>query len=144
MWCLPCMALCVFPSTSSDPTHRTVCIPPACPACGRHCRVRQCASIHLSMLCPTPCRRCRLPCCCSQPFHVEVDTTKNGQKLSVNTKTISFHIFLENKIENINFRNENDIDNSETSETKACYENYIGYDRNLKYIKIVIYPQLTS
>jgi hypothetical protein len=60
---------------------------------------------------------------------------ENGQKRSVNTKTIFVFIFffLENEIENGNPRNENDIDNSETSETKVRYENYTGYDQNLKF-----------
>jgi hypothetical protein len=58
---------------------------------------------------------------------------ENGRKRSVNTKTIFvFIFFLGNEIENGNSRNENDIGNSETSETKVRYENYTGYDRNLK------------
>jgi hypothetical protein len=58
---------------------------------------------------------------------------ENGRKRSVNTKTIFvFIFFLGNEIENGNSGNENDIGNSETSETKVRYENYTGYDRNLK------------
>jgi hypothetical protein len=58
---------------------------------------------------------------------------KNGRKGSVNTKTIFIFIFfLGSEIENGNSGNENDIGNSETSETKVRYENYTGYDRNLK------------
>jgi hypothetical protein len=68
-----------------------------------------------------------------QPLHVELDWTKNRRKLSVNIKTIFVSYFFWNKIENGNSRNKNDISNSETSETKVRYENYIGHDRNLKY-----------
>jgi hypothetical protein len=58
---------------------------------------------------------------------------QNGRKRSVNTKIIFvFIFFLGNEIENGNFGNENDIGNSETSETKVRYENYTDYDRNLK------------
>jgi hypothetical protein len=59
---------------------------------------------------------------------------ENGWKRSVNTKTIFvFIFFLGNEIENGNSENENDIGNSKTSETKVQYENYTGYDRNLKF-----------
>jgi hypothetical protein len=54
--------------------------------------------------------------------------------LGVNTKTIFvFIFFLGNEIENGNSGNENDIGNSEISEMKVRYKNYIGYDRNLKF-----------
>jgi hypothetical protein len=59
---------------------------------------------------------------------------KNGRKRSVNTKiNFLFIFFLRNKIENGNSENENDIGNLETSETKVRYENYTGYNRNLKF-----------
>jgi hypothetical protein len=59
---------------------------------------------------------------------------ENGRKRSVNTKTIFIFIFfLGNEIENGNSGNENDISNLETSETEVRYENYTGYDRNLKF-----------
>jgi hypothetical protein len=59
---------------------------------------------------------------------------ENGRKRSVNTKIIFvFIFFLGNEIENGNSGNENDIGNSETAETKVRYENYTGYDRNLKF-----------
>jgi hypothetical protein len=59
---------------------------------------------------------------------------ENGRKRSVNIKTIFvFIFFLGNDIENGNSGNENDIGNSETSETKVRYENYTSYDRNLKF-----------
>jgi hypothetical protein len=49
---------------------------------------------------------------------------ENGRKRSVNTKTIFIFIFfLGNEIENGNSGNENDIGNSETSETKVRYKN---------------------
>ena len=45
---------------------------------------------------------------------------ENGRKRSVNTKIITvFIFFIENKIENGNFRNGNDIGISETSEMKV-------------------------
>jgi hypothetical protein len=56
---------------------------------------------------------------------------ENGQKRSVNTKTMLVFIFvLENEIENGNYGNKNDIGNSKISETKVQYENYTVYDRN--------------
>jgi hypothetical protein len=59
---------------------------------------------------------------------------ENDRKQSVNTKTIFvFIFFLGNEIENVNSGNKNDIGNSETSETKVWYENYTGYDQNLKF-----------
>jgi hypothetical protein len=64
----------------------------------------------------------------------DITRGENGRKRSVNIKTIFvFIFFLGNEIENGNSGNENDIGNSETSETKVRYENYIGYDRNLKF-----------
>jgi hypothetical protein len=67
-----------------------------------------------------------------QPFILS--RGENGRKRSVNIKTIFvFIIFLGNEIENGNSGNENDIGNLETSETKVRYENYTGYDRNLKF-----------
>jgi hypothetical protein len=61
-----------------------------------------------------------------------VTRDENGRKRSVNTKTI-FIFFLGNEIENGNSENENDIGNLETSKMKVRYENYVGYDRNLKF-----------
>jgi hypothetical protein len=59
---------------------------------------------------------------------------ENGQKRSVNTKTITaFIFFIGNKIENGNSRNGNDIGISETSETKVWCGKYTGNGRNLKY-----------
>jgi hypothetical protein len=59
---------------------------------------------------------------------------ENGRKRSVNTKIIFvFIFFLGNETRNGNSGNENDIGNSETLETKVRYENYTGYDRNLKF-----------
>jgi hypothetical protein len=64
----------------------------------------------------------------------DITRGENGRKRSVNIKTIFvFIFFLGNEIENGNSGNENDIGNSETSETEVRYENYIGYDRNLKF-----------
>jgi hypothetical protein len=124
-----------FYQLRSDTSH-SVCIPPARPACGRHCRVRQCASIHLSMLCPTPCR-CRLPCCCSNPLLLEIDRTKNGRKLSlsVNTKIIlvSYFFFSETRLKTVTPKTKTISIIRIKLETKVRYENYIGYDRNLKY-----------
>jgi hypothetical protein len=49
---------------------------------------------------------------------------ENGRKRSINTKTIFvFIFFLENEIKNGNSENENDIGNSEPSETKVRYKN---------------------
>jgi hypothetical protein len=59
---------------------------------------------------------------------------ENGRERSVNTKTITvFIFFIENKIENGNSGNGNDIDISETSETKVWCGKYTGNGRNLKY-----------
>jgi hypothetical protein len=59
---------------------------------------------------------------------------ENGRKQSVNTKTIFvFIFFLGNEIKNGNSGNKNNIGNLETSEMKVRYENYIGYDGNLKF-----------
>jgi hypothetical protein len=67
-------------------------------------------------------------------FNLAVARDKNGRKRSVNTKTIFVFIFLlGNEIENGNSENKNVIGNSKTLETKVRYENYTGYDRNLKY-----------
>jgi hypothetical protein len=52
---------------------------------------------------------------------------ENGQKRSVNTKTITvFIFFIGNKIENDNSGNRNDIGISETSETKVWCGKYTG------------------
>jgi hypothetical protein len=82
--------------------------------------------------------------------HIKRDKTRgeNGRKRSVNTKTIFvFIFFLGNEIENGNSENENDVGNSETSETKSSVrkldrlrsksKNSIGKNCNM-------YPQLTS
>jgi hypothetical protein len=59
---------------------------------------------------------------------------ENDGKRLINTKIIFvFIFFLGNDIENGNSGNENDIGNSETSETKVQHENYTGYDENLKF-----------
>jgi hypothetical protein len=59
---------------------------------------------------------------------------ENGQKWSVNTKTITvFIFFIGNKIENGNSGNINDIGISETLETKVRCGKYTSNDRNLKY-----------
>jgi hypothetical protein len=69
-----------------------------------------------------------MECCFLNSF----DETRgeNGRKRSVNTKIIFVFIFF---LGNGNSGNENDIGNSETSETKVRYENYTGYGRNLKF-----------
>jgi hypothetical protein len=67
-------------------------------------------------------------------FGVPLIRDENGQKRSVNTKTITVFIFLiGNKIENGNSGNENDIGISETSKTKVWCGKYTGNGRNLKY-----------
>jgi hypothetical protein len=59
---------------------------------------------------------------------------ENGQKRSVNTKTVTvFIFFIGNEIGNGNSGNENDIGTSETSETKVRYRKYVGNGRNLKF-----------
>ena len=69
----------------------------------------------------------------NHPARTVVGRGENGRKRSVNIKTIFvFIFFLGNEIENGNSENENDTGNSETSKTKVRYENYTGYDRNLK------------
>jgi hypothetical protein len=65
---------------------------------------------------------------------VRISRDENDRKWSVNTKTITvFIFFIGNKIENGNSGNGNDIDISETSETKVRCGKYIGNGRNLKY-----------
>jgi hypothetical protein len=65
---------------------------------------------------------------------VPIDRDENGRKQSVNTKTITVLIFfIGNKIENGNSGNGNDINISETSETKVRCGKYTGNGRNLKY-----------
>jgi hypothetical protein len=62
----------------------------------------------------------RLSSCFASAIH----RGENGRKRSVNTKTIFIFIFfLGNEIENGNSGNENNIGNSETSETKVRHEN---------------------
>jgi hypothetical protein len=65
---------------------------------------------------------------------VRISRDENDRKWSVNTKTITvFIFFIGNKIKNGNSGNGNDIDISETSETKVRCGKYIGNGRNLKY-----------
>jgi hypothetical protein len=71
---------------------------------------------------------------CEAPIRRRKWRERPGRKRSINTKiVIVFIFFIANKIENGYFENGNDIDISETSETKVRYKKYIGNSRNLKF-----------